>query len=534
MTSTFPDDDKDPLLLYWADDGLSSPFQSPLLTKYSAQNTVRVSPITPASNTSFRSPPKSDFGHQDPRGPSTSTNRNPSVNGGPVTSLHKRRFSVDPLRENTNYAKAGGLLYDEDTAEVGLDGSIEMEIDDLLEELMDSHSKRRVTMTPAPLLPLPEEFSPTDGHIYSQPHFEPSLSPLPIANLLYYGDSDTPSLVSSSPTSSRDSHLLSASPSLKPKRSYTPITPSTDGWGSPPTLAVVPERKPSSPDYFGYTKVPRHPEVYPPDLHQVPEDVTRDSYLCGSRDDRGTYSVVRAHHSNLPPLRTTIPEDSTIHRRGKKSISSQHTITTDYSRRAESPINHSMSSYFSDDAASEITEIGYSDPGLEPAYLSTPSVVPPHPTRPRPLVEVSRGSGSGSFNNRHSPRSGASLGSMEYPPPSNHRHTQTPKRGMLQSFFGQNEQKKERKQGKEQDHIQIQSPVTQPMDAVSFITTSSKSSKGKADKAEKAAKREQLAMQLKAKQLQQAAEKASRVTGVKKSAPKWEESGGMFSVDSFL
>jgi len=73
------------------------------------------------------------------------------------------------------------------------------------------------------------------------------------------------------------------------------------------------------------------------------------------------------------------------------------------------------------------------------------------------------------------------------------------------------------------------------MDTASFTTTSSKSSKEKAEKAER---REQLAAQLKAKQLQQAAEKnsraTSRVTSAKKDSTTWEEGGAMYSLDGFL
>ncbi|KAF9651610.1 hypothetical protein BDM02DRAFT_650101 [Thelephora ganbajun] len=131
-----------------------------------------------------------------------------------------------------------------------------MEIDGLLEELMVYHPKRRIAITSVPLLPLPEEFPLTD---------EPTAS--------------------KSPRSSKDSHFPSASPSLKSKRSFTPITPSTDGWRSPSTLASVPERKVSS-DCFGHTKPPGSSGVLPPDTLQAPEDVSRDSYLSPSSENR--------------------------------------------------------------------------------------------------------------------------------------------------------------------------------------------------------------------------------------------------------
>lgn len=513
----FSDGNQDPPLL--ADDGLSSPIQPP--SKYSARYPSEVSPIIPASNTSYRSPSENNLDHRDVRGPPTDTDQgNPPSLGSPDTYLHEKRVGVDPIRKNTNVTdciKADGLSHNEDSAEVGLEGNVETEIDGLLEELMDYHLKW-TTETSELLLPLPEEFSPTDGPLSSQPYADHSLPPLVTIDMPYSGNPDTPSLTSSSPRSSKDSYLSSTSPSLKSKRSFALITPSTDEWRSPPTPAAVTERKASTSDYFDYTKVPGPPGVWSPDPRQVLESVTRDGYPRVSSENR------RARHTNLPPLRMTIPEDSIIQRRAKNPTPSEH-------RRVNTSIDHSVSSHFSDDDASETTEIGYIDSDFGPAHLSASSAVSPQFTRSRPWDDASRGSGA-SFHSRYSPSSSVTPSSIDYPSPSNNRYTLSPKRGVFQSLFspnGTSERKKERKRTKAQDPIQTQYLDTRSVDAVSFSTTSSKSSK----KAEKAAKRAQLAAQLSAKQLLQAGDKG-RGGAPQKGSATWEEGGAMYSMDGIF
>ena len=515
-SSTFSDGNQDPHLL--ADDGLSSPTQPSF--KYSARHPPEVSPTIPASNASYRLPSENDIGHRDVRSPPTGTDQgNPPSLGSPDTYLHREGFSADPTRRNANtanYTKADGLPYNEDSTQVDLEGDVEMEIDDLLEDLTDYYSGR-TTMTSVPLLPLPEELSPADGPLNSQPYTDRSPPPLATANTPYSGDSDTVSLTPSSPQSSKGSYFSSASPSLKSKRSFTPITPSTDGWRSPPTLAAVAEHKASA-DYFDYVRAHGRPGLWSLDPRQAPEDATRGSYPRVSSENR------RAHHTNLPPLRTTIPEDSIIQRRPKYSTSSH---------RVETSVDHSVSSYFSDDDddddddASEITEIGYVGSGFDPARLSASSTVPF--TRSRPWLDASRGPGS-NFHSGYSPSSSISPGPIDYPPPSNNRYTMSPKRGMFQSLFSQNgtsERKKERKRAKARDSIQTQSLDVRSIDAVSFTTTSSKSS----NKAEKAAKNAQLAAQLSTKRLLQAGDKG-RVP--QKGSATWEESGAMYSMDGIF
>ena len=514
---TFSDGNQDPPLL--ADDGLSSPIQLPF--KYSARYPSEVSPIIPASNTSYRSPSENNLDHRDARSPPTDTDQgNPPGLGSPDT-FHEKGFGVDPIRKNTNvtdYTKADGLSHNEDSAEVGLEGNVETEIDGLLEELMDYHLKW-TTETSELLLPLPEEFSPTDGPLSSQPYADHSLPPLVTIDMSYSGNPDTLSLTPSSPRSSKDSYLSSTSPSLKSKRSFALITPSTDGWRSPPTAAAVTERKASTSDYSDYTKIPAPPGVWSPDPRQVLEGVTRDGYPRVSSKNR------RARHTNLPPLTMTIPEDSIIQRRAKNPTPSEH-------RRVNTSIDHSaVSSYFSDDDASEITEVGYMYSGFDPAHLSASSAVSPQFNRSRPWDDASRGSGA-SFHSRYSPSPSVTPSSIDYPPPSNNRYTLSPKRGVLQSLFspnGTSERKKERKRAKAQDPIQTQYLDTRSVDAVSFSTTSSKSSK----KAEKTAKRVQLAAQLSAKQLPRAGDKGHGGAPQKGSAT-WEESGAMYSMDGIF
>lgn len=118
---------------------------------------------------------------------------------------------------------------------------------------------------------------------------------------------------------------------------------------------------------------------------------------------------------------------------------------------------------------------------------------------------------------------------------------------MFRSLFPHNggatsERKEERKRAKSRDQIQTQSLAARSMDSVFGSTsTSSKSSKER-DKheknAERAAKRAQLAVQLRAKQLQQAAEKdprdPSRTTGAQKGSAAWEEGGAMYSLNGIL
>ena len=521
-SSTFTNGNQDPPLLF--DDGLSSQIQPSF--KYSARYPSEVSPTIPALDTSYRSPSENDFSRWDVRSPPTGTDQgSPPSLGSPDTYHHKKGFSVDPIRKNANatdYTKADGLPHNEGSTEVGLEGCLETEIDGLLEELTDYHS-RRTTVTSALLLSLPDEFSPADGPLSSQLYADHSLPPLVMVNMSYNDDSDTISLTPSSPRSSKGSYFSSTSPSLKSKRSFTPITPSTDGWRSPPTLAAVIERKASTSDYFDYTKVPGRSGLGFPDPRQVPEGVTRDGYPSVPSENR------RPRHTNLPPLRTMISEDSIIQRRAKSSTPSEHTFIRDHSRRVETSIDHSVSSYFSDDGASEITEIGYIDSGFDPAYLSASSTASPQPTQLRPWLDASRGSGA-SFHSGHSLSPSVSPGSIDDPSPSNNHHTSSPMRGMFQSLFSQNgtsERKKERKRrAKAQDPIQTQSLDTRPTDAASFSTTSSKSSK-------KAEKRAQLAAQLSARRLPQVGDK-SRGGVPQKGSTTWEESGAMYSMDGIF
>jgi len=529
MASTFPDDNQDPPLLCWADDGFSSPIQPPLLTGYSAGHTSEAPP-----STSYRSPLGTNSIRRDAPRPPTGMGRSNTLNpGGPVTYLHKKRFSFDPIREFANatgYPRADGSHHNEGPAKVDTEGSLEVEIDNLLDELVDYHSRRRAAMASAPLLPLPEYSSPSDGPIGSQPHAD--LSPLPslTANMLYNGDSDTPSLTYSSPISPKSPYFSSTSPSLQSKGSFTPGTPSTDGWKSPPIIVAVPERKASSTDYLGYAKVPGRSADW------SPEDVTKDSYLGFSREHRGAY------HSNKPPVKTMIPEDSTIQRRAKNLISSEHTVTYGHSYRVGTPTNHSASSHFSDDDASEITEIGYVGHGFDPAYPSASSAVSRHTTRPSPRIEIPRGPGSGRFTSSRSP---SSTVSADRSPPPNMLYVPGPGRGPFRSLFmqpGASGRKKERKQAKSRDPIQTQSLAARSADAISFGSTSSKRSRDKerkkAEKAEKAAKRAQLAEQLKVKQPQQTVDKERggtlRATGAQKGPVPWEENGAMYSMDGLF
>ena len=503
-SSTFSDGNQDPPLLYLADDGLPSPNQP--YFKYSARYPSEASP-----NTSHRSPSENDLGRRNVRNP-------PSLDS-PGTYLYKEGFRADHI------CRSGYTDHDEGSTEVGLEGSVETEIDGLLQELMDYHSEKRSTMTSAHLLPLPEELSPTDGPLNSQPYVDHFLPPLVTVDTSYSGDSDTPSLTPSSPQSPKGPYLSSSSPSLKSKRSFTPITASMDGWRSLPTLAAATERKAPTSNYFDYTKVPRRPGVWSHDPRQAPEDFIRDSHPGVSSRNR------RARPTNPPPLRMTIPEDSIIRRRAKSSTSSGYTLTRDYGHRVETSIDSSVSSYFSDDGASEITEIGSTDSGFDPAYLSASSTVSPKFTGSRPRLDASRGSGS-SHHSVHSSSPSLSPGSIDYPPPSNNRYTLSPKRGMFQSLFSQSntsERKKERKRAKTQDPIQTQTLYARSMDAVSLSATSSKSSK----KADKATKRAQLAAQFSAKQLPQIEDK-SRGGAPQKGSTTWEESGAMYSMDGIF
>ena len=506
-SSTFSDGNQDPPLLCLADDGLPSPIQPSF--KYSARHPPEAPP-----NTSYRSPSENNLGRRDVRNP-------PSLDS-PGTYLHKEGFSIDRICRGTD--ATGYTDHNEGSDEVGLEGSVETEIDGILDELMDYHSEKRSTTTSVHLLPLPEELSPTDGPLNSQPHVDHFLPPLLTVDTSYSGDSDTPSLTPSSPRGSEGSYLSSTSPSLKSKRSFTLITPSIDGWRSLPTLAAATERRAPTSNYFDYTKVPRRPGVWSHDPRQAPEDLIRDGHPSTPSRNR------RSRPTNPPPLRMTIPEDSIIRRRAKSSTPSEYTSTRDRGHRVETSVD-SVSSYFSDDGASEITEIGSTDSGFDPAYLSASSTVSPQFTGSHPRLDASRGSGS-SHHSGHSPSPSPSPGSINYPLPSNNRHTPSPKRGMLQSLFSQSgasERKKERKWAKTQDPIQTQSLYARSMDAVSLSTTSSKSSK----KADKAAKRAQLAAQFSAKKLPQAEDK-SRGGAPQKGSTTWEESGAMYSMDGIF
>ena len=461
MASGFLDGDQDSLL-DWDGDGLLSPiFQ----TKHPVRHTPEVLAAASISDVNSRTPAENDLGYRDARRPPAGADRNNQLGqGSPATHPQEERLSTDLIHENikaTDHSQADGSFHNEGPTRGGLDGNAEVEVGGLLEEVMDYHSRWRAVMASVSPLPLLEEVSPADGSIISQPQVNLILLPLLTANVSCDSDPDTPPLTSSSPRSFKDSHSSSSGPPLRTKRSFTPTTPSTDGWRSPPTLAIVPERE------VTYTKVPGIPGVYPPDPRQVPGNITRGNYPSVDQ---------RARHSELPPLVTTIPQDATIHRRAQSSISSGHTITYDHGRRLESPANHPMSSYFSDD---DVSETGHIDPGFETAYFSTSGALSPLFTQPHPRTEVSLGLGSSGFNSGRSPSSSAGIspGSIEYPSPSNHRYTPNSKRGVFQSLLPQNsrapfEQKNERKR-----------------------TTSSKSPKERdkdRKKAEKLAKRAQL------------------------------------------
>ena len=536
MPSNLPDDNQDPLLPYWTSDRLSSPIRPAFLAKDPFRRNSKASTTTSASNMSPRSSSRlsleNGLGRQDTRGPPANAGwKTPPGLGGPVTHLRKSRFSVDSIYENANvigYSGTGGSLYNEGFDGVGPEEDVDTEIGSLLEELTDFHSTRRDTMTSVPLVPLLEEISSIDEHFLSRPHVNPFFTTLLAANTPYNGDSDTPSLISSSPRSSKGSPFLSASPRQGSRGSFTPTTPPTDGWRSPPTLAIVPERGASSSDYFAGTKVPSRPRAYSFDPRQLPEDVTRDVLLRGATEDR------RTRHSKQPPLAMTIPRDATVRRRARASMPSGHRI------RVEPPTPYPMSSRFSDDDASGTTQTRYIDPGFEPkpAYLTTSTTVSPHFTRPHPQIEVPPEPMSGSPNSGHpsSPILNIGSGPIESLSLSSRSYPVSPKRGVFQSLFPNSEQKKERKRTKAQDQVQTQSSDARSTDSVQSGTSSSKSSKAKKN-AEKAAKRAQLAVQLKARQLQQDAEKsrgvALRVTDAQKSPTPWEENGGLYGFGGF-
>ena len=543
MGAGFPDGNQDLPLLHWTSDGLSSPVQPPSLAKYSARHTPGVFPTTSPSKTNSRSPTENDLGHRDARwSPVVADRNNPLNRWTPVTYFQREKSSVSPIYENadpTDYFGVNGPLHHGNSIGVGLGESMEMEIDDLLEVVMDYPSKR-ATMTSVPLLPLHEDVSSSDGHIDSQPHASPFLPSLLTANAPHNGDSDSSSLTSSSPGSPKGSHFSSASPSLKSKRSFTPITPSTDGWRSPPTPTTVPEREALSSDRFGYSEVTGRPESHHPSPRQVPEDVSMSRYLSTSSEDQ------RVHRNRVPPLMVTIPQDATIRRRAQNSISSEQTVTYDNSNRIESPTDHSMTSRFSDDDVSEITQAEHASPVFEVAYFPASGPTSALITRPRPRIEIPPWSGSGSFNNERSPNSsvGFSPSPVEYQTPSHHNYTPSPRRGVFRSLFLQNgraasEQKKEGRRSKARDQTQAQSPAELSMDSASIATTSSKSSKGKdkdEKKAAKAAKRAQLAAQLRAKQLQteKDPEATLRATRPQKGSKRWEDSGAMYSLGGIL
>lgn len=542
MPFSFLDGNQDSSPLYWTSDGLSSPIQPPFLTEYPARHASENFPAASNSNTNYRLPTENDLRHWDARRPPTGANRNNSLfSGGPIAYLHKERLSIDPIHENvdpTDYSRVDGLLHDEGSAGVGLEESVEMEIDSLLEVVMGYQSNRRNTMTSVHLLPLPQEDEP----IVSQLHVHHTLPPFLTANVPENGDSDTPSLTPSSPNSSKDSYFSSTSPSLKSKRSFASITSHTDGWRSPTTLAAVPERETPSSDHR-YKEAPGRSGIYTPNPRRVPEDVTESQ-------PGALTQYQQARHNKLPPLATTIPPDATIGRRAQNSMSSDRTITNNRSRHTQSPTNRSMSSSFSDDDAPKTKkQTKHIYPGFEIAYLGTSGAISPLYTRqrprPRPRIEVPPGTGSGSFNSEPSPQSsvGLSPDSIDHSS-SNTLYAPSPKRGVFRSLFPQNgwatsEQKEERKRAKARDQIQTQSLAGRSMDSVLFGTTSSKSSKEKSKKSvEKAAKRAQLAAQLRAKQLQQAAgedpEAPPRTAGAQKGSAGWEESGAMYSLDGIF
>lgn len=205
----------------------------------------------------------------------------------------------------------------------------------------------------------------------------------------------------------------------------------------------------------------------------------------------------------------------------------------------ESLADRSLSSRFSDDDASEVTETGYLDPGLDQVDISTSSAVSIRFAQ----LDTDSPPGLGAFGGRYSPTSGISPGFINYPSPIDVRPTPGPGRGMLQSLFSQNSslgQKKERKWSKGWDPVNTQpAAASRSADTISFVTTSSKSSKDKGKKKkEKAERRAQLAAQLKAKQLQQDTEKDpgghSHASVSGKALAAWEERGAMYSMDGIF
>jgi len=542
MGSGFPDSNQDLPSLHWTSDGLPSSAQPPSLTKYSARHTPGVFPATTPSKTNSRSPTENDIGHRDAQwSPTGAGQNNPPSPLTPVTYFQQGRFSVDPIYDNADpadHSGTNGPLHHGGSIGVGLGESVEMEIDDLLEVVMDYPSKR-ATMTSVPLLPLHEDVS-SDGHIDTQPHRNPSIPSLLMANAPHNGDSDTSSLTSSSPGSPKGSHFSSASQSLKSKRSFTPTTPSSDGWRSPSTPPTVPEREALSSDGLRYLEITGHPEPHHPNPRQVPEDATMGRYPTASSE------YGQPHHNRPPHL--VVTKDATIRRRAQNSISSEHTITRGHSSRIESPTDHSVSSRFSDDDGSETTQTEYTNRAFEITYFPISGPTSALITRPRPRIQIPPGSASGSFNSEHSLSSsvGISPSPVKYSSPSNHSYTASPRRGVFRSLFLQNgratsEQKREGKRSKARDQTQVQSPAELSMDSASIATTSSKSSKGKdkdEKKAAKAAKRAQLAVQLRAKQLQQATDKdpeaTLRATRPQKGSRGWEDSGAMYSLGGIL
>ena len=481
--STFSGGNQDPPLLYLADDGLLSPIRPTFPTRHSARHPSELSPTTPASNTSRRSLSEGDLGRRCVPGPRiTIYQDNPASLGDPVTCLHKKTFSVNLVREDastTDHSHADGSSRNDDS----LEECVETEIDDLLQVMTDNYSKGGSTMSIAPLLPPPEESSP----IGSRPYSDHSFPPLLPADALYNCDSDTPSLTSSSP-------------SLKSKRSFTPITPTTDGWRSPPTLLTVPEHR---------------------------GDLASDNHhLCVLREDR------RVRDTNLPPLRTMIPEVSTVERWSENPIPSEHTLPQDRGHRVETSIDRIPPSHFSNDTP-ESTEIGYIGSDIEPECPSTAGTVPSQIAQPLPRLEVPQGPGSDSNHGGHSPAPSINPGFIVPPSVSNGRRSPAPKRSAFRTIFSQNSvsgRKKERKQEEAQDPIQTQSPAARSIETASVTSTSSKSSKDKdRKKGEKAARRAQLAEQLKAKQPARAMANSRRDPA--KPSTTWEEKGGMYGVD---
>lgn len=528
MASTFCDGNQDIPLLHWADDGPLPLVQPHVMTNYSARPTPELSPATPSSNISSR-PPEKYSGRQGARRQSTCKDSLLSP-FDPTNGLHKGRFGFGSVRKDadaTNDFRADGVYHCEDSAEVDLEGNLEMEIDSLLDDLMDYRLKR-TTMTSAPLLPLPEEFSPASGSASLQMYSYSPLPPSATDSMLFSGDSDSHSFTLPSPRSSVSHFSPTRSPS---SRSFTPITPSTDGWRSPPTLATVLEHESSGPDSFGFTRRSGNSAAWSHNPQSIPEDDTLDSYIRASSETR------RAHHTNLPPIRTTIPEDSTVRRRAKTSISSERTVTDDHRSRVGSLANRSFSSYSSGNEASRVTEAGYLDSGFDHECLSNASAVSIRFAQPD--VETPRKPWLGAFGGTYSPNSSIGPGFADYPSLTKPHHAPSLKRGMLQSIFSQNsspEQKKERKWSKMRDPVKTQTSPSQSVGNMSFATKSSED-RGK-KKREKAEKRAQLAAELKAKQLQEAAQKdrgtplRAKVSG--KALGAWEERGGMYSIDGFI